>query len=847
MTVPPLPEPRLIDGRFELEAPLGSGGMADVFRARDLRYNRPVAIKILRADVLDVLGAERFRREIAVTAAFTHPHILSLLESGETTSADGRPLLYYVMPLIEGESMRDRLLQVDHLSVDEAVRITREVLEALRYAHEHGVIHRDIKPANILLSGGHAVVADFGVARPLLVGPDETGEQPALTLSGVAVGTPAYMSPEQVFGGKTVDARCDLYAAGCVLYEMLIGTAPFGASTEQAVMARKMSGVFVAPTVMRPSLPPIIDEIVARAIQPDAADRFQDASAFLSALALVDDPTLSGVGTSAIHQRERSFWRRGRVTGAGAIVSVLILAGWFMSRPSVAGVDRSRAAFDPAHVAVLPFENLSADTSLAFVANGLTTDLIDELAQIDALTVVSKNGTLPFRGKAIGLDSIARALSVGSVITGDVRTGTKGLLVSVRLVDGATGRQLASHDASGTARELLGVRSSIIDDVVRFLRQRLGEQVRVVTERQQAKNAQAWELVERVRSLIDGELSRSASLTTEARARRFRFADSLAVLASRLDRSWPEPLVQRASVAFEHGNAEQVAGGLSVASVDSARRYWRDAVGLATESMTRDASYPSAYWMRGRARLELWRTSRDGSSDSLRTAAEADLRAAVDRRPDLARAWNDLGRLLNLGGDFAEAQRAATEALRVDEYQLNAPVVISNLQFDALGSGQADAAERWCAEGRRRYPDRPYFIFCELTNVGWTASGKADIARAWKLLEEGERRDTASVLISGWATRRLFVAAVAARAGLRDSALAIVARTRSGAPTAVPSTSLDYGEAHVRALLGQNDEAIRLLQSYLARFPIQRRQVARMPWFRSLRADPRFVELTSTR
>jgi tetratricopeptide (TPR) repeat protein len=263
--------------------------------------------------------------------------------------------------------------------------------------------------------------------------------------------------------------------------------------------------------------------------------------------------------------------------------------------------------------------------------------------------------------------------------------------------------------------------------------------------------------------------------------------------------------------------------------------------------MTRDASYPSAYWMRGRARLELWRTSRDGSSDSLRTAAEADLRAAVDRRPDLARAWNDLGRLLNLGGDFAEAQRAATEALRVDEYQLNAPVVISNLQFDALGSGQADAAERWCAEGRRRYPDRPYFIFCELTNVGWTASGKADIARAWKLLEEGERRDTASVLISGWATRRLFVAAVAARAGLRDSALAIVARTRSGAPTAVPSTSLDYGEAHVRALLGQNDEAIRLLQSYLARFPIQRRQVARMPWFRSLRADPRFVELTSTR
>jgi serine/threonine protein kinase len=188
MTVPPLPEPRLIDGRFELEAPLGSGGMADVFRARDLRYNRPVAIKILRADVLDVLGAERFRREIAVTAAFTHPHILSLLESGETTSADGRPLLYYVMPLIEGESMRDRLLQVDHLSVDEAVRITREVLEALRYAHEHGVIHRDIKPANILLSGGHAVVADFGVARPLLVGPDETGEQPALTLSGVADG-----------------------------------------------------------------------------------------------------------------------------------------------------------------------------------------------------------------------------------------------------------------------------------------------------------------------------------------------------------------------------------------------------------------------------------------------------------------------------------------------------------------------------------------------------------------------------------------------------------------------------------------------------------------------------------
>ncbi|HEU5261101.1 MAG TPA: serine/threonine-protein kinase, partial [Gemmatimonadales bacterium] len=211
-------------GRYTIERTLGRGGMATVYLARDLRHQRAVAVKVLRPDLFDSSGRERFLREIEIAAGLQHPNILPLHDSG---AADG--LLYYVMPYVEGESLRDRLDRENQLPVDEALRIAREVAEALGYAHGHGIVHRDIKPANVLLSAGHALVMDFGIAHAI----SEAGG-PQLTERGIAVGTPAYMSPEQASGREAVDARSDLYALGCVVYEMLAGEPPFTGRTAQA-------------------------------------------------------------------------------------------------------------------------------------------------------------------------------------------------------------------------------------------------------------------------------------------------------------------------------------------------------------------------------------------------------------------------------------------------------------------------------------------------------------------------------------------------------------------------------------------------------------------------------------
>lgn len=851
MSHPPIvSELTLLDGRFQLERLLGRGGMAEVFRALDLHHNRAVAVKIMRHDIVDAIGIERFRREIALTASFTHPHILGLLESGEANAPHGGTVLYYVMPLVEGETLRDRLAREDHLPLGDALRITREVLEALQYAHDHGVIHRDIKPGNILLSGGHAVVADFGIARPIVRRGAGADDEPTLTVSGVSIGTPAYMSPEQALAGATVDTRTDLYSAGCVLYEMLTGNAPFAASTGQAVIARKMTGTFVPASLMRPGLPPQIDEVVMQALRPDPVDRFASAADFIAALGTIDLAASVRSTTTNPPGRRPAFrflsWRW-LAPLLGALLVALGVSVW--ARARVTGSSRTVVAGpDPARVAVLPFENLSADTSLAFVANGITTDLIDELAQVHALTVVSKNGVTPLLGKAIPVDSLARALRVGSVITGDVRHAPNGVSVTVRLEDGRTGQLLASHDASGTMQDLLRVRSAVVEDAARFLRERLGEQVRISAGQRRASNPEAWRLVERVRDLRYGELENAWQLSPDDRQRRVQYADSLAMLASRLDKAWPEPLVERALVSKQQAISEQTAGLLGRVPAgnwrDTALALYADAVHWCDAALARDPNDAVALQVRGSARLAAWQLSRDAASDTLRVRAEADLRAALDRRPDLSAAWNDLSSLLALSGEFAQAEEAGAQALRADEYLSNANEVLARLQFSALGAEHADNAIKWCAQGMQRYPNDQRFFACELTTLAWTGDKPSDVARAWRVLDTAEKRYTQDVLQSGWATRRLFVAAVAAHAGLRDSALAIVSRVRTRTPASQSTAAADYGEAYVRTLLGQKDAAIALLERYLDAFPVQRRRVARLPWFRPLRSDPRFMRIT---
>jgi dienelactone hydrolase len=261
-------------GRYRVDREVGRGGMATVFRAEDLRHQRPVALKVLRPDIAAGLGAERFLREVTITAQLNHPHILPLLDSGE---ADG--LLYYVMPFVAGESLRDRITREGQLPLDDALEIARQVGAALSYAHSHGVVHRDIKPENILLSAGEAVVADFGIARAVT----EAGEG-HLTETGISIGTPAYMSPEQASGEQRIDGRTDIYALGCVLYEMLSGDAPYLASTPQAVLAKKLTEPTPRISVVRETVPASVEAALARALARTPADRYATAEQFARAL-----------------------------------------------------------------------------------------------------------------------------------------------------------------------------------------------------------------------------------------------------------------------------------------------------------------------------------------------------------------------------------------------------------------------------------------------------------------------------------------------------------------------------------------------------------------------------------
>ena len=278
--------------------------MATVFLAHDLQHDRPVALKVLHPELAATLGPERFQREIRTTARLQHPHILPVLDSGEAAGQ-----LWYTMPYVEGESLRDRLRREGQLPLDDALQIAREVADALGYAHSQGIVHRDIKPENILLSRGHALVADFGIARAVQVADAEH-----LTVTGLAVGTPAYMSPEQADGASSVDGRSDLYSLGCVLYEMLTGEVPYTGRTPQAVIAKRVLEPLPHVRTLRASVPEAVEQAINRALAVTPADRFATAAEFAVALAQrLTDPGSTSTPTApqptAGRRRRVSRWR----------------------------------------------------------------------------------------------------------------------------------------------------------------------------------------------------------------------------------------------------------------------------------------------------------------------------------------------------------------------------------------------------------------------------------------------------------------------------------------------------------------------------------------------------------
>ncbi|MGH7630125.1 MAG: serine/threonine-protein kinase, partial [Gemmatimonadales bacterium] len=274
-----------LEGRYTIERELGRGGMATVYLARDVRHDRPVALKVLHADLSHALGPERFQREIRLAARLQHPHILTVHDSGEIPGEAGTPpILWFTMPFVEGESLRDCLRRERQLPLEDALRIAREAAQALQYAHEHDVVHRDVKPENLLLTrDGNTLVADFGIARAL-GGGQPGSHQTALTETGMSIGTPAYMSPEQASGERAVDARTDVYALGCVLFEMLAGEPPYTGATAQQIIVKRFTDPVPSARAVRPSVPEPMDRAIQKALAPVPADRFASAAQFAAAL-----------------------------------------------------------------------------------------------------------------------------------------------------------------------------------------------------------------------------------------------------------------------------------------------------------------------------------------------------------------------------------------------------------------------------------------------------------------------------------------------------------------------------------------------------------------------------------
>ncbi len=415
--------------RYTIEATLGTGGMATVYRARDLKHQRTVAIKVLHPELAAGVGHERFLREIQIAANLAHPHIVTLLESGEVGG-----FLYYVMPLIEGESLRERLHRDGRLPTGDCVRILRDIADALAYAHQHGVVHRDIKPGNILLAGQHALVADFGVAKAI----HDAAKSETITTGGLSIGTPAYCSPEQAVADPGVDHRADIYSFGIVAYEMLTGRPPFVDLSPQSILSAQVTKTPVPITDQRSALPPGLARIVMRCLEKDPADRYQDARELAAQLDALDTPPDAvGLAASAAAASTRDRrWRR-------LIGSAIVLAA--AGATAVMLTSRSRPELDPNVIAVAPFDVLGGD--LETWREGLVDLLSASLDGAGPLKSVSPSTAIKeWRGRPEPQSALdmAERVRAGLVVFGRlVAAGPDSARVTAMLYDATLRRAIA--------------------------------------------------------------------------------------------------------------------------------------------------------------------------------------------------------------------------------------------------------------------------------------------------------------------------------------------------------------------------------------------------------------------
>jgi serine/threonine-protein kinase len=618
--------------------------MASVYLADDLRHGRQVAIKVLRPELAAVLGADRFLAEIRTTAALQHPHILPMFDSGRVQAEDGSDdILYYVMPYVEGESLRDRLTREQQLPLVDALRIVTDIGTALDYAHRHGVVHRDIKPDNILLTEGGAVLADFGIAMAVT-----TAGGSRLTETGVSVGTPYYMSPEQATAERALDGRSDIYSLGAVLYEMLAAEPPFTGPSAQAVLAKRLVEPVPHLRAVR-DVPPAVERAVTRALARVPADRFATAGEFVAALT-GDGPAVAGAPK--------------RWLLAGGITAVAAVVGWAFLHRHAAGTSGMPGPVTA--VAVLPFQNVVTGTDSSYLGEGMTEGLIGDLAEVGSLKVISKSSGAVAQGTARSLADLASHLGVEGVVKGSIRRSGDSVQVTVQLLRAPDSTVLLSKQYETRLSELPNLQQEIALAITGSISARLRGNERKRLDARREVNQRAYELYLRGRFHMDQE---------ELEPARTLFEESI-----RISPEWAPPYV---------GLANYYASLPFYADTAPAEVLPRARAALA-RALELDETLPEAHAVNAyiRAYFEWdWR------------GAEREFRRAIELRPNYSDAYFSYGRFLASRRRLDEAIAQLEKALELEplDYSLQ-----GNRALLDYFAGRYDEAERRLRETLQR-------------------------------------------------------------------------------------------------------------------------------------------------
>ena len=722
-----------IADRYRIERELGQGGMAIVYLAEDLKHRRKVAVKVLRPELAEAIGGDRFLREIEVAAQLQHPHILPLYDSGESDT-----FLYYVMPFVEGESLRDKLVREKQLPIDEAVRLAAEVADALSDAHQHGVIHRDIKPENILLSGRHAVVTDFGIARAVSAAGGER-----LTQTGLTMGTPAYMSPEQAAGDQEVDGRSDVYALGCVLFEMLAGEPPFTGPTAQVVISKRFTDPLPKIGSIRDTVPDALDLVITRAMAKIPADRFASAGEMHRALLGLGGAQTAASAPTVPVSTSRPKQRFGMIAlGSAGVIAVAALAFALLRSP---GSEPSAGENGRPMLVVLPFQNLGSPDDEYF-ANGITEEITSRLAQISGLGVVSRQSAMQYKASTKALREIGEELGVQYVLEGTIRTervpgGTGQVRVTPQLIRVSDDTHLWAdrYTADLVPGELFAIQSTIAEQVASALGVTLLGSERQDVASSPTENLEAYEAylrgVEQWRRGYDEADMRAAEVELRQ--------------AVSLD---PEFALAHAALSHVHNNLFWFSYDVSPTRAALSRA-------AAERSLAIDSTLPEAHIAMGEY---LYHGERDYDG------ALRELAIALPRRPNNAELYRTIAAVKRRQGEWEDALVSFRKV--ADELDPRSAIGHWETSATAMTMRRYELAAEYLQRAMRVDSTRAE-NYVSMAQLVLLESGDSARAREW--LDDGARQSGPEALISGFAAQLVGPSLTYASPTLRAALLAL--------------------------------------------------------------------------